>query len=352
VIRFLIFFWLVVVPPFNVFSEESDDEAPEVGLTVGRNLNETIYIPNLKRVAVGNSKIVRVKSIPPSTLLVTGLSLGKTAMRVWNEKNRETLYLVTVVAPESLGMKGFDPRGRVVRVSLEFLELDESVGRSSGIQWPESLSFSGAGSVDLGSSFSGLNYSSSVSSANGFLNLLVKQGWARVLASPELFVRLGEQAVFHSGGEFPVSTGSDSFGRYQRKVDWKKYGLTAKVKSESADELHFQTDIQLEISELDQSYQVENVPALTTRNMLTKIDSIDGETVILSGLVRRTSQRDSQTLPLLGKIPLLGNLLFGSENIQKKETELLMAVSIAMTSRAFESQKMEKFRSRYREEND
>lgn len=321
-------------------------------LTIGKNLNDTISVSNLKRVAVGNSKIVKVKSIPPSTLLITGLALGKTAIRVWDEKNREIIYSVTVVAPESLGLGSYDPRGRVVRVSLEFLELDESVGRSSGIQWPESLSFSGASSIHSGSGFSGLNYSASVASANGFLNLLVKQGWARVLASPELFVRLGEQAVFHSGGEFPVSTGSDSFGRYQRKVDWKKYGLTAKVKSESADELHFQTDIQLEISELDQSYQVDNVPALTTRNVLTKIDSIDGETVILSGLVRQTSQREGQALPLLGDIPLLGQLLFGRESIQKKETELLMALSIAMTSRASEIQKMEKFRNRYQGTND
>jgi len=321
-------------------------------LVLGKNSNQTITVGNLSRVAVGNAKIIKVKTIPPSTLLVTGLSLGKTALRVWDDNENEKAFSVTVVPPESLESSPFNLRGQVARVSLQFLELNESIGRNSGVQWPETLTFSGASVIQGTASAAGLNYSLSFSTASGFLQLLLKEGWARIVASPELYVRLGEQAVFHSGGEFPVATGMDSFGRYQRKVDWKKYGLTAKVKPESPDQIHFQTDIQLEISELDHSYQVDNIPSIVARNFSTKMDSLDGETVILSGLVRQTSQIEEQKVPILGEIPLLGSWLFTRHGSGRKDTDLLMAVTIGMTSKAIENEANDRFQKRFRSYDD
>ena len=230
-------------------------------IALGKNFSETLTIPGVIRIAVGNSKVLRVKVVSSSTLLLTGISVGKTSLRVWTSENQEQVFFVTVTSPESIVRTDLKSRGQVAHVSLEFLELDESVGRNSGIQWPETLSFSGTGLLQVPSNFSGLNYSASFSTAQGFLHFLVKEGWAKLLTSPDLYVRLGEQAVFHSGGEFPVATGADAFGRYQRKIDWKKFGLTAKVKPDSPDEEHFQTDIQLEISELDRSYQIEGIPS-------------------------------------------------------------------------------------------
>lgn len=316
-------------------------------LVLGKNQNQTLTIANLSRVAVGNSKIIKVKTIPPSTILLTGLSLGKTSLRVWDEKEREKEIFVAVIPSESIESSPLNLRGQVARVSLQFLEINESIGRNSGVQWPETLTFGGAGTIQSSAASAGINYSLSFSTASGFLQLLLKEGWARIVASPELYVRLGEQAIFHSGGEFPVSTGTDSFGRYQRKVDWKKYGLTAKVKPESPDQIHFQTDIQLEISELDHSYQLENIPSIVARNFSTKMDSLDGETVILSGLTRQTRQVDEQKVPLLGDIPLLGALLFTSSGSGRKNTDLLMAVTIGMTSKAIENDANDKFLRRF-----
>lgn len=328
-------------------------ELPELEtLVLGKNTNRTLNILKLARVAVGNSKILKVKTLSPSSILLTGLSLGKTTLRIWDESETEKVFLVSVIPAESLESSQFNPRGQVARVSLQFLELNETMGRNSGMQWPETLTFSGGGAVQSAMASAGVNYSLSFSTANGFLQLLLKEGWARIVASPELYVRLGEQALFHSGGEFPVTTGSDSFGRYQRKVDWKKYGLTAKVKPESPDQIHFQTDIQLEISELDHSYQVENIPSIVARNFSTKMDSLNGETVILSGLVRQTRQTEEQKVPLLGDLPLLGPWLFTRSSSGRKDTDLLMAVTIGMTTKAIENEASEKFKNRFQVHDD
>lgn len=336
----LLFFYLTLFV-LSVFGSAQD--LPD-SISVGKGSQRTLHFTGLSRVAVGNSKILRVKALPPASLLLTGLSLGKTSVSLWNERQEERVVAVSVVPIESLGSSELNPRGQVAKVALQFLELNETVGRSSGFQWPDTLTFSGNAAFQ--SAETGVNYALTVSTANGFLNLLVKEGWAKILASPELYVRLGEQAVFHSGGEFPVTTGTDSFIRYQRRIEWKKYGLTATVKPDSPDQIHFQSDIQIEISELDPSYQVDNIPALTARKLITKIDSLDGQTVILSGLIRQASQSEDQKVPWLSAIPLLGNFLFTRTSTGRKETEILMAVTIGMTSNAIESDRVETFHRR------
>lgn len=311
-------------------------------IVIQKDANFTLKVAGTVRVAVGNSKILKVKALNSSQLLLTGLKTGKTLLRVWNEKEKEEVFPVSVIPFESLSMNPDTSRGQVARISLQFLEINESLSRNAGFQWPESLSFSAAGALQaFNAEQGGINYSLSFSTAPGFIQLLLKQGWAKIVANPDLFVRVGEEAVFHSGGEFPVSPGRDPFGRFQRKVEWKKYGLTAKVKPASSDYIHFQTDIELEISELDASYQVEEIPALITRNFVTKMDSLDGQMVILSGLTRKTSQIETQKLPLLGEIPLIGEFLFSRKNKGEKNTELLMAVTVGVTSTAQEIEKLQ-----------
>ena len=329
---------LVIVASIQSWALETENRT----LIVGKDQNQSLHLNNVQRVAVGNSKIVKVRSLNSGLLLVTGIKVGRTSVRVW-AGDRELAYDVAVVPPDVV--PGDRPTGRegVARVSLQFLEIDTVFSKGSGFRWPDSIAFSGTGNITGNSDVSGVNYAVSFASAQGFIRLMVNEGWAKVLASPELYVRLGEQAVFHSGGEFPVATGTEAYGRYQKQVEWKKFGLTAKVKPESIDELRFSTDIQLEISEPGNSYALEDVPSINRRNLETKMNSLDNETVILSGLTRQNSQTEETKIPVLGDIPLLGSL-FSSKEVGKQQTDLLMAVTIAMTTRARENEKLQKLR--------
>jgi len=55
-----------------------------------------------------------------------------------------------------------------------------------------------------------------------------------------------------------------------------------KVRPQSSDQIHLQSDIALEISEPNTALSVNGVPALTRRKLDTKMNSLDGETVVLS----------------------------------------------------------------------
>lgn len=312
-------------------------------ITLGIGESRTVNVPGLSRIAVGNGKILKARAVPPSQVLVTGLRAGQSSLHVWGARERD--LTVVVVPPDFVDRSTAGAMGGVVRASLEFLEIDSSVSRSLGVRWPDAIHFSAAGSA--GGQISGLNYSAAFSSARGWIQQMIRDGWAKLLATPELYVRMGEEAIFSSGGELPVASSSENYGRSVKHVEWKPYGLSVKVRPQSVDNLNIFSDLDIEISEVDASRALEGVPALSKRHLQTKMESRVGETVVLSGLLRQAASSERQALPVLGDIPLLGDLLFASRNQVHDETEIFMAVTFSISSREQQEGKREGIHSRF-----
>jgi Flp pilus assembly secretin CpaC len=326
---------------FQMFSH-ADMDRPNQIIRMGLNSSRTLRIPNINRVAIGNSKVLKAQTISNSMLLLIGKNRGNSTIRVWNEKGEENRYEVRVIASEAENVAVNQDR-EIVKVALEFLELDEAFGQVSGFRWPESIQFSGGANLISTAAMTGLNYEMALVTAQGWLHHLVREGWARVVANPELYVRLGEEAIFHSGGEFPVATSVENYGKAYRHIEWKGYGLTAKVLPQSIDKIHISSDINLEISELISSQNMDGIPALNRRSIKTKMNSLDGETVILSGLVKQNTKKEKEGLPFLSSIPLLGDLFFSKSSHGTEKTELLMAVTFSMSTRSREKQERNSF---------
>jgi len=331
--RFLVCFFFC----FSLDSIFAKTESNQQTIRMGLNSSRTLHIPKVNRIAVGNSKVVKAKALSNSELLIMGKSKGISTVRVWTEEGKELRYDVRVVASEAEHSSNSLDR-EVVKISLEFLELDEAFSQTKGFRWPDALQFSGVAKLAGEGAFSGINYEMTFATGQAWIHHLVQEGWARVVANPDLYVRLGEEAVFHSGGEFPVATSVDNFGQSYRRVEWKDYGLTAKVLPHSIDKVHITSDVNLEISELIASQNNLGIPALTKRSLKTKMNSINGETVVLSGLVKQNNQKEKEGVPILSSIPILGPLLFSKSSQSYEKTELLMAVTFSMSTKARETE--------------
>ncbi|MBI4404027.1 MAG: pilus assembly protein N-terminal domain-containing protein [Deltaproteobacteria bacterium] len=322
-------------------------EASVRKITLGTGFSRVIRIPQLVRVAIANSKIAKVRAVPPDQVLVTGIARGTTTLQVWASANQQSTYEISVVPAELAEPLNGDENDSVVKIALEFIEMDNSFGQSLGIRWPEASQFSGHFTYSGSDSTSGINYTAAFSSARGLIQHLLKEGWAKMIANPDLYVRLGEEAIFHSGGEFPIPTSSESGGRYWRHVEWKPFGLTVKVRPKSIDKVHFHSDVKVELSETNVSSAVEGIPSLTRRQLETKMYSLDGETVILSGLLRQASSATREGLPWLSSIPLVG-FLFGSRNQSSETTELVLAVTFSINHASKNSAKLEEMERKFR----
>ncbi len=337
-------FFLILVSLGWASSFLTATPAPPSSLSLRSGFNETIRVPKLSRAAVGDEKVVRVRALPPDVLLITARKPGKTMVRAWGA-NGEVVYPVEVLAIENVDSVRTDGDSDVIRIALEFIEVSGAVGESLGIRWPDAFHFSGGAGFQGDGSSSGLNYSASITSGKGLLGTLVRRGLAKILARPELFVRTGEEASFHSGGEYPVAYSTASQGSFHRRVDWKPYGLTIKVRPRSTDQLHIQSDVALELSELNHANGTEGIPSLTRRKLDTKTNSLDGETIILSGLLRQSQGKGNEGTPLLSDLPLIGSL-FGQRTKSSEESELFMTVTYTFTTREKNRQKLQDWQSR------
>ena len=157
---------------------------------------------------------------------------------------------------------------------------------------------------------------------NAQLQALEQNGTATVLAEPQLSTRSGYKATFHAGGEIPYSVASVN----GVTVQFKPYGIRLDIEHRVARSGAIRAVIDSEVSSIDSSVSTTNGPALLTRRTRTEFNVKPGETIVLAGLLQRTNSTDTEGVPFLGNIPILG-ALFRSKRFQNKETELVVLVT-------------------------
>ena len=81
-----------------------------------------------------------------------------------------------------------------------------------------------------------------------------------------------------------------------------------------------------EVSQVDPSVSINGYPGFLTRRVDTEVTVKDGETIILSGLLHLSENKNVSKVPFLGHIPILGEL-FKSRQFQERQTELVVFVT-------------------------
>ncbi len=197
---------------------------------------------------------------------------------------------------------------------------------------PGSLT-SAAGGV-LSSSFgNALNLFVMAGNTANMIRALQTTGALRALAEPNMIAMDGQTASFLAGGEFPVPVVQGSGGGAGSNavtIEFKQYGVRLNFKPTVIDEDHIRLELEPEVSTIDFANGVRFngfvIPALRTRRAKTGIELRDGQSFALAGLLDNNETRSLSKIPVLGDIPILGNL-FRSTSFQKNETELMFIVT-------------------------
>lgn len=202
---------------------------------------------------------------------------------------------------------------RMVFFEVSFTEVNREAFRELGVQWPASLAFADPSGIRVGNL-------SPAQALEVTLDHLVHTGKARIISKPRLVCGSGQEASFQAGGELPIpKTNADG----QLSITWKPYGIILKVAPRVDTEGMIHTRIFTEISMVDHANAVDGIPGILTRRVETYLSLDMGQTVVMSGLVHTDDSERITKVPLLGDIPILGEL-FKSRSFQKKETELVV----------------------------
>jgi pilus assembly protein CpaC len=161
----------------------------------------------------------------------------------------------------------------------------------------------------------------------GLVRALEQGGWFQSLAEPNLIAYNGVEASFLAGGEFPYPVVSGSTGNVS--VQFKEFGVRLTFLPRIAGDT-VRLSVRPEVSSLDFANGLTlggfRIPALTTRYAQTEVELRDGQSFAIAGLLNSTSQEDRAWIPILSRIPIIGNL-FKSKANREDETELMVLIT-------------------------
>ena len=161
-------------------------------------------------------------------------------------------------------------------------------------------------------------------------NFLQNSGDANVLSTPNLMTLDNEEAKIVIGNNVPFVTGSyaNTTGNNSvnpfTTVERKDVGLMLRVRPQINENGTVKMAIYQEVSKIDgNTVKDVNGPTTSKRSIESNVLVEDGSIIVLGGLLEDSYQQAEDKVPLMGDIPVLGNL-FRSENRSRKKTNLMV----------------------------
>ena len=168
------------------------------------------------------------------------------------------------------------------------------------------------------------------SSLNLRFQALDTKGKINTLANPTLVCTHGREAEFLAGGEFPFVSGTDQNG--SPIIQFKDFGVKLKftpwiaIRSGRV-EMHIENEVSsVDRSNCQQSSGGLQVCGLLKRVTKTTVELVDGDSLLISGILQREEQNVMAQTPWIANVPILGNM-FKNGLLNKRDSELIVLVT-------------------------
>lgn len=249
--------------------------------------------------------------------------------------------LDTLSAVEKL-VEAIDIAQSEVTIDIQVLEVSLADELNLGIQYPEGigLSVGNLSNVPAGlvgtpiSALRGINGDNILldsASTSARINMLQRSGNTVTLANPRVRVRNREEAEVKIGDKVPIVTSTTANTVTTASVSYQDVGLLIKV----IPNISLIGEVNLELN-VEMSHITKRIPGtdsappmfeLGSRSTKTLLTARDNETQVVSGLIRTADIDEGSGLPLLSKIPWLGNKLFGTNQNTQQKTEIILLLT-------------------------
>ncbi len=287
--------------------------------------------------------LVNSAAAMPATFTTSGLS-GSGAQSedgirvVADEANNAVLIYAT---PDEYNailnmLKRLDSLPNQVLLEATIAEVTLTDELKFGLRWffesgNYSFSLSDASNGAVGSVFPGFSFLFSGGSAAVALNALNAITDVNVISSPNLMVLDNRKAVLRIGDQVPIATqqavDTTSINTVVNTIELKDTGIILTVVPRVNDSGRVILDIEQEVSDVvPTTTSGIDSPTIRQRKVNTTVVVKDGDSLALGGLIQ---QRDSVTksqVPVLGDVPVVGNL-FRHKQDTKTRTELLILIT-------------------------
>lgn len=163
------------------------------------------------------------------------------------------------------------------------------------------------------------------SAANRFLNLeisaLEADGRGRIVSSPRVVTADQVKALIEQGTEFPYQSATSSGAT---SVSFRKANLKLEVTPQITPEGGIILDV--DINKDSRGETTAAGIAINTKHVQTQVLVENGGTLVIGGIFSEEELEDTAKVPLLGDIPVVGNL-FKNKSKSSRKQELLIFIT-------------------------
>ena len=225
---------------------------------------------------------------------------------------------------------------RQVQIEARIVAADTNFRKELGVKWGGSLQLNNSNNLLVEGAtnnglFTDLGTTEPATSAlsigmltdNTLLNLeisaLENDGGGEIISQPKIITSDKHTAVIESGEEVPYQ---ESAANGNATTSFKKALLSLEVTPQITPDGRIIMTIKLTNNEVDRSTD-EPVPSIDTTELSTKVLIEDGQTIVLGGIFKNTTNQSVSKVPLLGDLPGIGRLFRKNVDIDEKAETLV-----------------------------
>ena len=158
------------------------------------------------------------------------------------------------------------------------------------------------------------------------VNLAIQHGNARVLADPRITTLSGHTATIRAGDNIsiPLTTGGGAGTIATTQIQTFQTGVTLDITPIVNAEGLITVALHPVVNSL--TGILNGVPQISTRDTQTTVALKEDETLVIGGLIQDNTQRTESRIPVLGDLPLVGNV-FRNQTLNGDRNELIISVT-------------------------
>ncbi|MCH8823831.1 MAG: hypothetical protein IH984_10025 [Planctomycetes bacterium] len=150
----------------------------------------------------------------------------------------------------------------------------------------------------------------------------------RILQEPRIFTSDNQEASFFEGQDVPILETAQTTpqGVINETIVYRQVGVGLNVRPRITEEGEIDLELNLVISNIVPGATLFNSPIFDRRETTTQIIVKNGQTIVLSGIMKELESKVTRGLPLLGDIPIIG-ALFQSHETTTIRRELIAFIT-------------------------
>ena len=262
------------------------------------------------------------------------------------------------------------PKQVLIEVLLAEITLDDST--RYGLEWMRFIDSVNKGEYeqtvrligDVGTSvIPGVGIAYSIVEVSGKFAAAVKAAGEEhrlnVISSPHILASNNKEAKIQIGAEAPIftstytTTGTVDTNTITGTIEYKDTGIILTVTPRVSDAGLITLDIQIEdlqatTVKIGAEDNLLTVPAFRKKLAKTTLSIVQGQMIVIGGLISDTKDNTKSGIPYLSKIPVLGALFGIHENIVNKQETIMLLTPHIITDASQSRAVTDEFRSKVR----